>query len=190
MRKIQTIVSLLGERSADRLSEKERDYFFPMTQSANRMQDLLQGLLKYSRVETQLEDFSQTSLEDAVKGAISDLEISIKEGGDRVEIGLLPTVYGDPTQLRQLFQNLIADAVKYRREEVETLIRYSGELDNGNCPNLCGSQRHRVGRAISGNATPHLRIAIIVVRRFVFPVCAMDAYQKYRISCIASCGFA
>jgi light-regulated signal transduction histidine kinase (bacteriophytochrome) len=127
LRKIQAFGSLLREKSADRLTAQERDYVSRMTGAATRMQELLEALLRYSRIETKGEDFRQTNLEDIVQDAASDLEIAIRELGAHMEIGPLPTVAGDPNQLRQLFQNLIANAVKYHRPGVKTVIKIYGE---------------------------------------------------------------
>jgi len=132
LRKIQAFGSLLSTKKADRLGEDGKDYISRMTTAANRMQDLLEGLLRYSRVETKGEEFRPTSLEEVVKGAVSDLEIQIKEGPAEVTLGPLPVVNGDPSQLRQLFQNLIANAVKYRRLETEVVVKVYGENENGN----------------------------------------------------------
>lgn len=133
LRKIQVFGSLLGERSADRLDEHERDYISRITGAAGRMQDLLDALLRYSRVDTKGQEFTPARLEDVVKDAVSDVDVLMNEVAARVEIGPLPTVMGDPNQLRQLFQNLLANAVKYHRSEVRTVIKIKGEEENGNC---------------------------------------------------------
>lgn len=110
LRKIQAFGSLLKEKSGDRLTEQERDYVSRMTGAATRMQELLEALLRYSRIETKGEDLKPTNLNEVVKDVASDLEIAIRELGAQMEIGRLPTVEGDSNQLRQLFQNLIANA--------------------------------------------------------------------------------
>lgn len=131
LRKIQAFGSLLSTKKADRLGNQGKDYISRMTSAANRMQDLLEALLKYSRVETKGENLKLTNLNDVVKSAASDLEILINEAGARIEIGALPSVNGDSTQLRQLFQNLIGNAVKYRRQGLEPCIRIYGEKKDG-----------------------------------------------------------
>jgi PAS domain S-box-containing protein len=131
LRKVQTFGSLLMERSSDRLGEKEKDYISRMAGAADRMQELLDALLWYSRVGTKGQEFRSAKLNDVAKDAANDLEIQLRETGARVEIGPLPTVNGDPYQLRQLFQNLIANAVKYHRLDVKTIIKIYGEGDDG-----------------------------------------------------------
>ena len=133
LRKIQTLGDLLKERSADRLRDEERDYVSRMAGAANRMQGLLDALLKYSRVETKGQAFSPVKLDQAAKDAAADLEVAIQKVKARVEIDPLPIVKGDPYQLRQLFQNLIANAVKYYRSEVKPVVRIYGEEYNHAC---------------------------------------------------------
>ncbi|RJR46003.1 MAG: PAS domain S-box protein [Desulfobacteraceae bacterium] len=131
LRKIQTFGDLLKSRSADRLGEQERDYLARMTGAASRIQELLDALLRYSRVETQAQDFVPVKLEDVAKAVVTDLEVAIKKAGANVEIGPLPMISGDPYQWRQVFQNLIGNAAKYYRSEVKPFIRIYGEENHG-----------------------------------------------------------
>jgi PAS domain S-box-containing protein len=127
LRKVQTFGKILEARSADHLDELERDYISRMSGAATRMQELLDALLNYSRIETQRHDLVPVRLEHILEAVMTDLEISVRKIGADVEIGLLPKIQGDPHQWRQLFQNLIANAVKYHRSEVKTVIRIYGE---------------------------------------------------------------
>jgi PAS domain S-box-containing protein len=131
LRKIQAFGSLLEAKGADRLGEPERDCVSRMTGAANRMQEVLDALLRYSRVDTKGQEFRPVKLDDVVKGATDDLEMAIRDVEAQVEIDLLPTVEGDPHQLRQLLQNLIANALKYHRSEVKPVVKIYGETDDG-----------------------------------------------------------
>jgi signal transduction histidine kinase len=135
LRKIQTLGSLLEAKGADRLSEQERDYVSRMTGAASRMQEQLDALLRYTSVDRKGQEFKPAKLDDAVRDAASDLESAVRQIGACVEIGPLPTVNGDPYQLRQLFQNLIENAVKYHRPDIKPLIKIHGEVIDG---------RHRI----------------------------------------------
>ncbi|MDD5205807.1 MAG: PAS domain S-box protein [Desulfobacterales bacterium] len=127
LRKIQTFASLLETRKADLLDERSRDFVARMKRSADRMRDLLDALLRYLRIETKVDSFRLTRLGDVVLEVVGQLEPEIRETGSEVEIGPLPIVVGDPNQLRELIRNLIANALKYHRSEVKTIIKIRGE---------------------------------------------------------------
>jgi PAS domain S-box-containing protein len=129
LRKIESFGSLLVSRSAERLDEHEKDYLLRMTGAAQRMKDLLDGLLRYSRIQTRAQEFEPVDLDQVVLEAISDLELTIARAGARVETGPLPQVTGDRDQLCQLFQNLIANALKFCRPGVEPLVRIYARKD-------------------------------------------------------------
>ena len=82
------------------------------------MQALIDGLLLYSHVDTASEAGGRVDCERAVRDAVVALGASMVETGARVEVGTLPAVRGDVVQLRQLFQNLVANAVKFRSAAV------------------------------------------------------------------------
>jgi PAS domain S-box-containing protein len=131
LRKIQTFGSLLSAKCGDLLDDQSRDYISRMTVAANRMQELLEALLRYSRIETRGQDFRPMRLNEAVQDAAGDLDVPIHKIGAHLEVGPLPIIRGDPYQWRQLFQNLLANAVKYHRSEVKPLIKIYGEETDG-----------------------------------------------------------
>ena len=114
LRKIQAFGDRLRSRS-NGLSENERDYVSRMMDAAGRMQTLIQDLLKLSRVTTRALPFESCDLNEIVRGVLRDLEVKISATGARVTVGDLPMIEGDLTQLRQLLQNLIANAIKFQR---------------------------------------------------------------------------
>ncbi len=141
LRKVQTFTEQLAGTEAERLSEQGHDYLQRTRAAAERMQDLIDDLLKFSRVATQGRPFEPVDLGEVARQAVSDLQAVIDEAGGSVEIGELPTVAADPLQMRQLLQNLISNAVKFHREgvppEVSISSRSSGRFaelevsDNG-----------------------------------------------------------
>lgn len=137
LRKITTFADLVAADCGDGLSEDGRFYLGRMQESAERMTRLISDLLNYSRVRTLAEPFSPTDLKVVVEQVLSDLQIRIQESGGTVRVDDLPTIEADPTQMRQLFQNLISNALKFRRVEeppvVEVGIETNGEID----PSLC-----------------------------------------------------
>ena len=127
LRKIRVFSKLVLARKKEQMDEECRDYLTRMEAAANRMQNLLDALLSYSRVTTHGREFVPVELNRVIGDAEADLELAIRSSGGRLETSSLPTVKGDPEQLRQLFQNLIANAVKYRRNGIAPLVRIRGE---------------------------------------------------------------
>ena len=116
LRKVLTFGSMLMERSANALDDTSKDYLHRMNNAVKRMQNLLNSLLAYSRVTTRTEAVVKTDLNAAVKDALSNIEISVKEKNAWIEIGKLPVIMADKNQMIQLFQNLVGNAVKYQKE--------------------------------------------------------------------------
>jgi signal transduction histidine kinase len=131
LRKVQTFSQRVVDTEADHLSDKGREYLGRSTQAAGRMQRLIEDLLKFSRVGTPEKAFDEIALEQVVHEAASDLEGSLEAAGGSIEVGELPAVLGDHSQIRQLFQNLISNAVKFRREGVPPLVRVEGRERGG-----------------------------------------------------------
>jgi light-regulated signal transduction histidine kinase (bacteriophytochrome) len=99
-----------------------------MLSAAGRMRRLIDDLLTFSRVTTQKRPFARLDLERVAREVVSDLEVRIAQAGGTVAIGKLPAVEADLTQMRQLFQNLIANAVKFHRPGVPPVVEVAGEL--------------------------------------------------------------
>lgn len=96
-----------------------------MHQAAVRMSALIDGLLEYSRAETEAQKMESVELEPLLEEIVLDLESHIREHGGSVEIGHLPSVIGDRLQLRQLFQNLIANGIKFHPPQHPTRVKVS-----------------------------------------------------------------
>ncbi|MEW6667565.1 MAG: CheR family methyltransferase [Thermodesulfobacteriota bacterium] len=121
LRKIQTFGDLLVDMDTEALKESGRDYLRRMQQSAARMQSLIVDLLAYSRITSRPKPFAGFDLKEPVEEALQDLELLRKESGGRIEVDILPTIEADPTQMHQLFQNLISNALKYRSERAPVI---------------------------------------------------------------------
>ncbi len=125
---IQAFGERLHSRYGDTLSEHGRQYLQRIESTAARMQTLIQGLLLYSRVTTEAHSFVETDLGEIVREVLADLEVRIEESGARIEVGELPVIDADPLQMRQLFQNLVGNAMKFRRKGKVSVVRIASEL--------------------------------------------------------------
>jgi PAS domain S-box-containing protein len=113
LRKIITFGNLLETNAKELLDEKSKDYVVRMQNSASRMMSLIEDLLNFSRVNRPTEGFEVVDLNQLISRVLSDLEVTILSKNVRMEIGKLPSVEGRKSQLGQLFQNLISNAVKF-----------------------------------------------------------------------------
>jgi light-regulated signal transduction histidine kinase (bacteriophytochrome) len=138
LRKIQTFGDMLVRKFKSSLGTEGRDYLQRMERAAARMQKLLESLLSYSRVTTKAEPLVQTDLKKSVASALSNLEIMIRERNARVKVGDLPIVEADRPQMVQLFQNLIANALKFQRDSaIPQVSIYSRESGNRRAHEIC-----------------------------------------------------
>jgi PAS domain S-box-containing protein len=118
LRKIQAFGDRLAERSSSALDDEARDYLRRMTDAAGRMQTLITDLLEYSQVTIRPEPPQPVDLGQVVAEVLSDLDEGIRSRHGSVIVGPLPTVSASPLQMRQLFQNLIANALKFHPDGV------------------------------------------------------------------------
>jgi light-regulated signal transduction histidine kinase (bacteriophytochrome) len=86
------------------------------------MRSLIVDLLAYSRVTTQARAFSEVTLAATMRSVMSDLASRLEASGGRVEVGALPTIMADGTQMRQLLQNLVGNGLKFGREGVPPVV--------------------------------------------------------------------
>jgi signal transduction histidine kinase len=123
LRKIQSFSDLLFTEHSEALPEPASDYLRRIVDSAGRMRTLINDLLAYSRVTSQAAPFRRVDLQVVAHQAVADLEARIHESGGVVEIGRLPSVEADETQLGQMFQNLIVNSLKFRRDGIPVQVR-------------------------------------------------------------------
>jgi PAS domain S-box-containing protein len=113
LRIVAGYAQLLGKRYGDRLDQDAEEFIGFMVDGVRRMQELINGLLQYSRVGTKGEEMARIDLDVAVNDAVANLEVAIEENGAQVTRDDLPEVVADRRQLAQLFQNLIGNAIKF-----------------------------------------------------------------------------
>ena len=115
--------SALGADAADSLSR--------MQNAARRMQTLINDLLTFSRVGSRAQSVVRVRLDAIVTDVLVDLETRLEEASGRVTFEGLPEIEADPLQMRQLFQNLIANGIKFHRPGVAPVVRIVGTVDGG-----------------------------------------------------------
>jgi PAS domain S-box-containing protein len=133
LRKIQTFGHMLGARFKEQLAGGGQDYLTRIIGSANRMSDLLHALLNYSRMASLQSRFGLINLADVARHAVDDIELAIAQAGAGIEIGDLPSIEADISQMRQLFQNLIANSIRYRKDTEKALVKVHGHTSDGIC---------------------------------------------------------
>ena len=131
LRMVTSYMALLEKRYGDRLDQDAREFIGYAVDGADRMHRLIGDLLAYSQVQTKAKPFEVVVCHDLLREVIDNLQVAIAEKKAVVEVESLPTVRGDATQLSQLFQNLIANAIKFRGD-APPRIKVSAQRDNGN----------------------------------------------------------
>jgi PAS domain S-box-containing protein len=132
LRAISGFTELLERRYSGQLDEKADRYINFIVDGTNQMQRVIQDLLAYSRVQTKAHGFGLIDANQAVEQALRNLQVSIRDRGAVVSIdGRLPECYADGIQITQVFQNLIANALKFQRPGATPEIRISAEREGG-----------------------------------------------------------
>ncbi len=151
---IAGFAEVLQDKYEDRLDDKGRSYLSRIVEGTLRMERLINDLLAYARVTSQASPFEPVACAAVLEEVLSNLKAAIDESNATITADDLPTVMGDKTQLVQLFQNLIGNAIKYRRD-ASPVIRISaapiqepqeGKADNAREQPLARDAHRRDGR--------------------------------------------
>ncbi|HKP32941.1 MAG TPA: PAS domain S-box protein [Chitinophagaceae bacterium] len=118
LRKILTFGDLLNTNSKEHLDERGKEYINRMQNAATRMMHLIEDLLNFSRINRQNEGFERVDLNEVVKQVIQDLDVVIKEKNARIQVSKLAFITGRRSEIGQLFQNLISNALKFNDKEI------------------------------------------------------------------------
>ena len=128
LRKIVVFGERLKEQSAEKLDAESCDFLGRMQKAASRMQTLINDLLTFSRVTTKARPFTQVDLAEVAREVVNDLEGRIEQVNGRVEVGTLPVIEAEALQMRQLLQNLIGNALKFRRPEAAPVVKVAAQI--------------------------------------------------------------
>lgn len=122
LRKIQAFGNLLEEEYGKQLGDG-KDYLERMRSAAARMSALIEDILAFSRVTTKAREFTKVDLNIVAKEVLEDLETRIDQTKATIELDNLPSIKADPMQMRQLLQNLIANALKFHKPNVPPVVK-------------------------------------------------------------------
>lgn len=132
LRKIVSFADRLQGRLGETATAEVTGYLDRMVKATRRMQSLIEDLLSYSRVNSRAKPFQEVDLREVLDGVLFDIERALEDSGAQVLVpDRLPTLNGDPVQLRQLFQNLLTNAVKFRKEDRPVEVRLDAEVVDG-----------------------------------------------------------
>jgi len=136
LRKIQMFTNLI-DQSPGQLTGKTQEYFSKINQQSNRMQVLIESVLRYAQTDDNQFGFQMTNLNDVVAFALDSLSEKIKEKSATIRIQELPTIFANPNQMEQLFINLIDNGLKYSQKEISPILEINistinepGDLNN------------------------------------------------------------
>jgi len=129
LRMVTSYLQLLDKQYTAQLDDKAKKYIGYAVSGSQRMRNLIQDLLLYSRVTSKTKEMVQTNLNACVDSALDSLQAAINESHAEIERDQLPSVSGDPIWLTQVFQNLLANSIKFRKPGVppNILIRCTDE---------------------------------------------------------------
>ena len=128
LRKVLAFGDRLVSSLNGNLDERSKDYLERMMNATRRMQTLINDLLQYSRVSTKAQPFVHVELNNILQDVLTDLEVQMDRCHGEVRLESLPVIFADPTQMRQLFQNLIGNALKFHRTGTPPLVTIQGEI--------------------------------------------------------------
>lgn len=122
LRKIVSFGERLEKKGKDALDAEMNMYLDRILNATRRMQSMISNLLEFSRLTRTREGFEQTDLDSIVRGVLGDLELVMKQKDAIIEFDELPTIEAIPSQIAQLFQNLLSNSLKFTDDEVQPLI--------------------------------------------------------------------
>ncbi|HTB25857.1 MAG TPA: ATP-binding protein [Puia sp.] len=128
LRKIQMFTNLIMELNPDYLKNKSFEYFQKISQQSSRMQTLIESVLKYAQTDEGDFGFQNTNLNEIANLATDSLSEIIKEKKAVVNVRELPAIFCSPTQMEQLFINLVENGIKYARPGMTPIIEISATL--------------------------------------------------------------
>ncbi|MDB5191462.1 MAG: response regulator [Segetibacter sp.] len=131
LRKIAVFTDKLNMKMNGKLDQDIQLYLQKIIKASHRMQQLVHDLLKFSRHTNDVFDFEKTNLNDLLNDVLSDMEVDLQKKEAKITIAKLPTIYAIPSQLRQLFQNIISNSLKFCKDDCIPEIHIQTEAIKG-----------------------------------------------------------
>ena len=128
LRMVSGFMHLLGQRYKDQLDDKAQQYISYAIDGSQRMNRLIRDLLMFSRVRGDTWEPAPIDMNEIFDQALANCQVLVTETGARVSRGQLPVVMGEPGQLGQLLQNLLVNAIKFRKPDITPKIHVAAEL--------------------------------------------------------------
>lgn len=143
LRKIQSFSDLVTDRYSNLFDDNSRMYMAKISKSAERMSKLIKDLLNFSRISTQQEEFRPVLLDEVIQRVLDDQELRIRGMEVRVDMGPMPIIQAVSSQMDHLFTNLISNALKFVRTDVQPMLRISATpVDGSAYPELTPGRRY------------------------------------------------
>lgn len=130
LRRIIDFSRILKRTQQERFDEKGLELVERIGTSADNGMEMMEGLLELSRIKTREKPFQAIDLTQTVRSIVDEMDYQIRELNAEVQVNDLPTIDADPIQIRQLFQNLISNALKYHRDDTPPIVQVSSELQD------------------------------------------------------------
>lgn len=129
LRTIASFTQLLERRYKGKLDENADEFMDYIVDAAKRMKDMIQGLLEYSRVDRMESEFVEADMNEIVENVLSNLHSVIDESSADITYDDLPVVHCGPNQMIAVFQNLIGNAIKFKKPQFPPRVHISSQLD-------------------------------------------------------------
>jgi PAS domain S-box-containing protein len=132
LRVVSSYCQLLEESLINKLDTEQTQYLSFIIKASARMKKLIKDLLEFAKIGQIYNDFETIDLNNILVDVITDFQLAIKETGAEIKIGEMPLITGSKTRLRQVFHNLISNAIKFRKKDQKTIIEI-GYCDDDKC---------------------------------------------------------
>lgn len=130
LRKILTFSDMMLTRYNQNMDDRVKESLMKISSSAYRMHDMIEAVFNYSHLASGVKLVRVVDLNQTLAEVLADLEMVLQEKNATINIYGLHEIEGDPAQLRQLFQNLISNSLKYSREDISPIIEIKGAIAN------------------------------------------------------------